>query len=339
MKILKKTLLIGCGYWGKNWAKTLYRLSELGAVCDPRPEVLVQLKLQYPDIRLYTEVSEALNDTEIDTVVIATPVTTHLPVATECLKKGLHVLVEKPLTLSASESQQLVDLAQAQNCLLAVGHILMHHPALLHLQRLIRQGVLGDILSVQCTRVNLGKIRNEENVWWSLAPHDLSILSLLLEEPYELVSASKMCLLGRPSIEDSVSASFVTPSGKCGTVQVSWLHPFKKHETLVIGSKKIAIFEDTQPLGQKLSLMDIELTQTQASPLEFGEIQKGEVVYESYETPDELLALEAKAFLTAARTGGSLPNDGHNGLHVVRMLESVQKVLNQTVTPQASTAK
>jgi predicted dehydrogenase len=206
----------------------------------------------------------------------------------------------------------------------------MHHPALLKLQQLIQEGTLGEILSVQCTRINLGKIRNEENCWWSLAPHDLSILSLLLGESFEPVAASKMTLLGR-DIEDTIQATFQTPSGKWGQIHVSWLQPFKRHETLVIGTKKIAVFEDTQPVEKKLALLDIDLQQDGET---VHSINKGELTYIPYEMPDELLALEAKAFIEAFRSGIPLQNDGENGLHVVRMLDQVQTMLNQQVTDQ-----
>lgn len=322
-------LLVGCGYWGKNWAKTLHRIGELGAVCDPRPEIQATLKEQYPGVALFDQLTDALAHPGIEAVVVATPVTTHLDVGRQCLLADKSVLVEKPLTLSAQESEELVDLADTQGKTLAVGHILMHHPALLKLQSLIRDGELGDILSVQCTRVNLGKVRNEENVWWSLAPHDLSILSLLLEEPYELVSADKINVLGRPGLEDTVHAQFITPTGRHGRIDVSWYHPTKRHETIVIGTKKIAIFEDTLPPEQKLTLMDYELVQ---SGDQVESIQRGEQAYVAYEMPDELLALEAKAFIAACRSKGPLPNDGENGLHVVRMLEGVQQKLDDQLT-------
>lgn len=323
------TLLIGCGYWGQNWAKTLFRLGELGAVCDPRPAIQEMIQIQYPGVATYNTPEEALKHSGIEAVIVATPVVTHLEVGRLCLEAGKSVLIEKPMTLSAQESEILVHLAKEKNQVLAVGHILMHHPALLKLQSLIRSGELGEVRSVQCTRVNLGKIRNEENVWWSLAPHDLSILSLLLEESFDPVQALKMPLLGRSNLPDTVMAQFVTPSGRFGSVHVSWLQPVKKHETLVIGTKKMAIFEDTQPQGQKLTLIDYTLDIDPKDPHQLVQnVSKGEVCFVDYEMPDELLALEAKAFLNAVRTGASLPNHGENGLHVVRMLETVEQMMN-----------
>lgn len=319
-------LLVGCGDWGKNWAKTLARLDALAAVCDPRPHIQETLKAQYPGLTCYSELTDALAHPGLEAVVIATPVITHPEVARQCLLARKSILVEKPLTMKSEEAEELVQLADSLNLTLAVGHILMHHPALQKLQSLIRAGDLGEILSVQCTRVNLGKVRNEENCWWSLAPHDLSILSLLLEEPYEPTGATRMTLLDRPGLEDTVHATFQTPSGKYGRVDVSWLAPVKKHETVVIGTKKMAIFEDTLPPGQKLQLIPYE---TDWDAPHVNAVRRGTPEYVSYEMPDELLALEAKAFLAACRNRTALPNDGLNGLHVVRMLERVEALFQE----------
>jgi len=228
-----------------------------------------------------------------------------------------------------------VALAKQENLILGVGHLMVYQPALLKLQSLISEGELGDILSVQCTRINLGKVRNEENVWWSLAPHDLSILAMLFSaigESFDAINAIKMTPLARPGIEDAVFAQFETPSGKNASIHVSWLSPEKRHETVVIGSRKIAVFEDTQPADQKLSIMDYDLKRSEEG---FGDITRGEFTPVSYETPkDDLLTLEAKAFLNAiASSQGSnaaisLQNDGENGLQVVQMLDKVQQMLN-----------
>lgn len=336
-------LLVGCGYWGQNWAKTLYRLGELAAVCDPRPSIHQMVQENYPGTALYEDVAQALKDPNVEAVVVATPVFTHLEVGQACLEAGKAVLVEKPLTVNTADAQKLVNLARQKGLVLAVGHILMHHPALMALRDLIQSGELGEVRSVQCTRVNLGKVRNEENVWWSLAPHDLSILSLLLAESFEPLRTVQMPLLGRASLPDTVMAQFVTPTGRFGAIHVSWLHPVKKHETLVIGTKKMAIFEDTQPAGQKLALVDYTLDPAEGkSPTgEIQSVQKGETTYISYPMADELLALEAKAFIEAFRNGTPLPNDGENGLHVVRMLETVQHMMehpDKTAAPRVASA-
>jgi UDP-2-acetamido-3-amino-2,3-dideoxy-glucuronate N-acetyltransferase len=318
-------LVVGCGRWGRNWVKTLHQMGELGAIVEPSPEIREPLYQQYPGLPIFDNLGEGLYHEGIEAVIVATPVVTHLDVAKACLMAEKHVLVEKPLALKTEEAEQLVSLAAEHHVTLAVGHLLMHHPALLKLRDMIRAGELGDILSVQCTRVNMGKVRNDENAWWSLAPHDISILSLLLEEDFIPYSASRMDLLKRPSLEDTFIATFQTPSGRWGSVHVSWLSPMKKHETIVIGSEKIAVFEDTQPKEHKLALYDYKI-ERDGDLIE--DIRRCDVQYVDYDMPDELLAVEAKAFIAAFREGAPLPNDGQNGLHVVKMLEIVQHQLD-----------
>lgn len=346
-------LLIGCGYWGRNWAKTLYNMGELGAICEPDAGIQAQLSPQYPDIPWFATPDQALQECNtLQAVVIATPVSTHFEVARACLLANKAVLVEKPMTMSPEESLALCGMARERNLTLAVGHLLMYHPALLTLQKMIRDGDLGEMLSVQCTRVNLGKIRNHENSWWSLAPHDISILSLLLEEPIEPVSASGLAILGRPQIQDSVYAGFKTASGRTASIHVSWLSPVKKHETVVIGTQKIAVFDDAKPAGEKLRLLSYNLEIPPYPPpggnskdkrdpssyltdykLGFGEVQRGDCVNIPYTPSDDLLTLEASAFLSAVREGTSLPNDGWNGYQVVQTLATVQDMLNRQQQP------
>lgn len=318
-------LLIGCGYWGQNWAKTLARLNCLSAICDPAIETL-NLCDRYPQVALYDTVEQALLHPGIEGVIIAAPAPLHSTIATQCLLSGKHVLVEKPMTLTTQESEELVRLASEKNRVLAVGHLLMYHPALLKLQAMIRAGELGDVLAVQCTRANLGKIRNEENCWWSFAPHDVSILTMLLEEPIEVVSAIKLNPLGRPEIEDEVVASFRTSSGRAASIRVSWLSPMKTHQTVVIGTQKMAIFEDTQPPDKKLVLLDYQIDRLGDH---VQSVQKGHLSYVPYDTQDELLAMEAQAFIEAIRSGASLQNDGYNGLQAIRILEEVQELLHR----------
>ncbi len=328
---MMKALLVGCGYWGQNWAKTLYRLDALGAICEPSPHIQQALRQNYPDVPLYEDLQQALSQADAQVVVIATPVPTHLQVASTCLMARKHVLVEKPLTLTTDDAATLVHLAEENHVTLAVGHLLMYHPALLKLRGLIRDGILGDILSVQCTRINMGKVRNEENCWWSLAPHDISILSMLLGEPFEPVSALKMNPLQR-DIEDTVIVNFATPSGKTALIHNSWLSPVKKHETVVIGSRKIAVFEDTLPAEKKLTLIDYDLAREGDI---VQDIRKGSSLAVEYHADDELLAMEAKAFLTAAEHNSPLDNDGRNGLQVVQILEQVQSMLDRQPAPFA----
>lgn len=321
-------LLVGFGYWGENWARALARMGELAAICEQNPSKQRLLQEHYPHVKVYENLPEALSHPGIQAVVVATPAITHHALALQCLMSGKSVLVEKPLAMDPKEAHELTRLAEKRNLVLAVGHLLLYHPALVKLKALMNAGELGDILSVHCTRANLGKVRNEENVWWSLAPHDLSIISLLLEEPLTVSSVSAQNLLGRPHLEDSVYVTLASERGKHASVHVNWLSPAKRHETIVVGSRKIAIFEDTQPPETKLQLLDYELTMTEgfAQGPKRGNCQA--VAYE--QPPQDLLALQAMAFIEAVRERRfSLPNDGWNGWQVVQLLSDAQRMINR----------
>ncbi len=252
-------LLVGCGYWGQNWAKTLARLNQLRGICDPRIEVQRAMKQQYPHIQIFSTLEEALSDQQVKAVILATPVMTHFEMAHQCLEANRPVLVEKPLAMDPHEALLLVELAERKNLTLAVGHLLLYQPALVQLKELINTGVLGNILGIECNRINLGKIRNEENVWWSLAPHDLSTVSMLLSQPLSAIQAQASYFLGRSDLPDAVTAQLLSASGQPVNIHVNWLSPMKRHETIVIGDRKIAIFEDTEPPERKLKLLDYQL--------------------------------------------------------------------------------
>lgn len=321
-------LLVGCGYWGRNWARTLAAMKELGGICEASPAIQAGLKEQYPGVPVVSDLSEALELPGLEAVVVATPVVTHREVTRQCLLAGLSVLVEKPLALCPDEAQELATLADGGGRVLAVGHLLLYHPALLRLKALMDEGVLGEILAVQCTRVNLGKVRNEENAWWSLAPHDLSIISMLLnQEPLSVTQAVRLNVLGRPGLEDTVYAGFQTSAGCQASVHVSWLSPVKRHETVVLGTQGMAVFEDTLPTERKLQVIPYDLCRQGGQVLG---VQRGEPRVEAYlDASVDLLTLEAQAFLEAARGQRPyLPNDGDNGVAVVRLLSEVQARLD-----------
>lgn len=297
-------------------------MGELGGICEPNPSLRAILQEKLPGVSIAGDLQQALLMPGIEAAVVATPVVTHRDVAEQCLRAGKHVLVEKPMSLRADEAAALVRLADDCNRQLAVGHLLMYHPALHQLKVLMGQGALGEIRAVQCTRVNLGKIRNEENAWWSLAPHDLSIISFLLEEPLQTVQAFRLNPLQREDIEDTVYASFQTLSGKEASIHVSWLSPYKKHETLVVGTEAIAVFDDTLPPEQKLTLLPYSLDRAGEAVYSVSKKDALPVVYEA--GPD-LLTREAEALLQLIRgERQTIPNDGHNGLQVVQLLEEVQ---------------
>lgn len=317
------TLLIGCGYWGKNWANTLFGLNELGAICEADTARHGELKANYPGVTLYGNLSEALAHNGLEAAIVATPVPTHPAVARQVLESDLSVLVEKPLTLTAVDAEDLVKLANARGKVLAVGHILMYHPAVIKLKELVDSGELGNILGVECSRTNLGKVRNEENAWWSLAPHDISVISMLLGEDFTVTAAGGLRYLGRPGLEDAVDATFESGSGRFARIHVSWLSPEKRRETVVIGDKKIAVFNDALP-DNKLTVLDYSLDRAGDT---VNGIQSGGLTPVAFDEAAKPLTLEFEHFIRAVREGGPLVNDGHNGLLVVRNLEDVHNRL------------
>lgn len=326
-----KVLLVGCGRWGQNWANTLHALGALAGLCDANKATCDEFASRWLEVPIYTDLRQALKETDAQAVVIATPVPTHFETAKTCLLAGKSVMLEKPMTATAKESETLVNLAQETAQVLAVGHLLMYHPALLKLQHLVRAGELGEIRSVHCTRQNLGTVRNEENVWWSFAPHDLSILQMMLGvEHLACTGAVKQSILGRSELPDAVTATFETERNQAASIHVNWLAPEKRHETVVVGTQKIAVFEDTHPAESKIRLLDFDLKQA-------GEVIKGLYRGDWQAIPYDAappLTLEAQAFLEAVAKGSdrSLPNNGQNGLAVVRMLETVQHKLDAQIS-------
>lgn len=338
-------LLVGNGYWGQNWAKTLSSLGVLAGICDltltPDNPHYATAQQQFPQATLYNRLEPALASSKVTGVVIATPVPTHFNVARHALLAGKHVFVEKPLTLSPQEAQVLVHLAQEKQRLLAVGHVLMYHSGLLALKNLVDQGTLGRVMAVHCSRFNLGKIRNEENVWWSLAPHDISILSMLLKEPLQVTHVEGHALLGRPTIEDEVRVTLTTPSGVEASIHVNWLAPLKRHETVVVGTQKMAIFDDALAPGHKLRVLDYQLKRHGEVVQSIERISLDPLDYPAGDPP---LTAQAKAFLDAidlvkinpalTQEGPSpLLNDGINGLQVVTILDEVEQRLAQQRSP------
>jgi len=324
-------LLIGCGRWGRNWAKTLHMLGELGGIVDGSPVLRETLHDQYPDIPLYATLQEALTSQRFEAAVVATPVPTHAAVATECLTAGLGVLVEKPLAVTQDEAERLAALARAEKQILAVGHIILHHPALQALQQMIFNGDFGDVLAIRCVRMNLGRVRNEESAWWSLAPHDLSIVSALLGNvPLRILSAEAHALLGRPAIPDWVSVNLASDTDVRVHIESNWLSPVKRHETIVIGSKRVAVFDDALPDQDKLRIRDMALAR-EGDFIQALEAEPLTPVALDWQGQD-LLTREAVAFLNAVRHGAPLPNDAANGVAVVRLLSEVQEHLDAAST-------
>jgi len=314
--------VIGSGYWGKNLIRNFHELGALNLICDKDETVLGHFKEQYPDVETCFALNEVLSRHDIKGVVIATPAETHHTIAREILLAGKHVFVEKPFVLDEKEAEHLTNLAESTGLVLMVGHVLQYHPVFVRLKELADSGELGRINYVYSHRLNLGKIRREENILWSFAPHDISmILSLAGEEPENVVTLGGYYL--HQKIADVTTTHLEFPSGLRAHIFVSWLHPNKEQKLVVVGDRKMAIFDDTQPWPDKLLLYPHEIKWEHNIPV------PGKAEPERLDIPeDEPLRLECTHFLDCITNGQAPITDGYEGLGVLRILNSSQRSLD-----------
>ena len=324
--VSKKIAVVGAGYWGKNLVRNFHALQSLGMIVDPSPAIQERMAQDYPGVKLTGSYADALSDSEIGGVAIATPAETHGNLIREAILAGKDVYVEKPLCLCESEGRELIQLAAEKKQLLMVGHLLWYHPVLLKLKELVRQGELGRIRYIYSNRLNMGKLRREENVLWSFAPHDVSVILGLLEEMPESVQAQGGNFLHQQIADVTVSMlSFA--SGVKAHIFVSWLHPFKEQKLVVVGDKKMAVFDDTAPWDEKLTFFAHQVEWRDNAPQAVkGE---GKTVTVPQEEP---LRAECAHFLECITTRDIPRTDGAEGLRVLQVLNSCQKSLESGKT-------
>jgi predicted dehydrogenase len=317
----------GAGYWGKNLVRVFHDLPgvRLKAVCDPSPAVRQALGRQYPGLRLEEELQAVLADPEVEAVVLAVPAVRHYEAARQALEAGKQVYVEKPLAMSSAEAGELVELAAAKNRVLMVGHLLMYHPAVEFLAELVRRGELGEIYYLYAQRVNLGIVRRDENALWSLAPHDVSMILHLVGQEPATVSARGACYLQR-GIEDVVFVNLQFPAGAMAQIQVSWLDPHKVRRLTIVGSEKMALFDDAES-AEKVRIYDKAAQRRDYES--YGEaitLRFGDVVIPHLDMA-EPLKLECQHFADCVREHREPRSGGREGLRVVRVLEAAQRSL------------
>ena len=318
-----KVCLVGCGYWGKNLLRNFQELEALGLICEPSPQHQQVAREMAPEVPLVASFEEALAS-DIAAFVIATPAVTHYDLVSRALKAGKDVLVEKPLATNLADGLKLKE--QAGDRILMVGHILEYHPACVKLVELVRQGTLGDICYLYSNRLSLGKVRREENILWSFAPHDVALMNRIVGALPEAVAAFGGYYV-QPNVADVTITNLKYPNGIRGHIHVSWLHPFKEQRLVVVGRDKMAVFNGVK---NRLSLYDQRV-----------EWHKGEPVPIKSEGEDlpfsdgEPLRLECQAFLEAIRTRKSPLTDAQNGIMVLSVLEAAQKSLEQDGACQA----
>ena len=315
--------VIGGGYWGKNLVRNFYSLNALKIVSDKSEAIMAGLKDQFKDLDTCLALSDVLSRDDIQGVVISTPAETHFNVARESLLAGKHVYVEKPLVLEEAEGRELIELAQKNDRVLMVGHLLQYHPVFVRLKEMTRAGELGRVNYIYSNRLNLGKIRREENILWSFAPHDISmILSLAAEAPASLMTTGGNYL--HQKIADVTTTHMDFPSGLQAHIFVSWLHPFKEQKLVVVGDKKMAVFDDTLPWEDKLLLYPHQINWKNNIPVPTkADPERADIAQE------EPLRQECQHFLDCITNGTKPLTDGEEGLRVLRILNASQASLNR----------
>lgn len=318
--IHKNVGVIGCGYWGKNLVRNFYELNSLHTICDVDENKLKTLQKKYPNLSISYDYRKLLNDPEIDAVVIATPAVSHYPIAKEALLANKDVFVEKPLALNYENGEKLVNLAARSEKILMVGHILEFHPAIVKLKELVNRGDLGNIKYIYSNRLNLGKFRTEENILWSFAPHDISVVLDLLEEMPTEVAAHGANYL-EPNITDVTVTTMTFPSGVKAHLFVSWLHPYKEQKLVVIGGRKMVTFDNVNRSG-KLYVYNHKIDWIDRVPVPRPEDAQAIEIED-----DEPLRLECEHFLECISERKVPRTDGHNGLRVLKILGACQESL------------
>jgi predicted dehydrogenase len=320
--------VVGLGYWGPNLARNFAAIAdcELAYVCDADPVARERVARMFPEARAAADLDELLGDPELDAVALATPVPTHGVLAVRVLEAGKHCFVEKPLAQSVADAQRAVDAAQRSGGVLMVGHLLEYHPGVRKLKELTDSGELGDeIYYIYGNRLNLGKLRADENALWSLGAHDVSVVLYLAgEEPVEVAAHGESYV--RSGVQDVVFCFLRFPSGLVAHLHLSWLDPHKERRFTVVGSRRMATFDDMD-LERKLTIYDKGFDEDART---YGEYitRSGDIF--SPRIPNlEPLRVECEHFVQCARTGQTPVSDGADGLRVVSVLEQLQRSLDE----------
>lgn len=310
----KNIAVVGCGNWGKNLIRNFAELDSLAAVCDPNEKLAQSYAAQYNVVNL--SFSEVLNNSNINGVVLAVPASLHASMAIEAMIAGKHVYVEKPLAMNAEEAKKMIVTAEENNIRLMVGHLLQYHPVFLAVRSLVESGEIGTLNYIYSNRLSFGKTRSEEDVIWSFAPHDISmILSLTGEEP-ELVRTESSFIL-QPNIADTATVHMDFKSGLKAHVFVSWLHPYKEQKLVVIGRDAMVVFDDTKSWDEKLAIYRHVVNLIDGTP----SLQKTEV--EHIKVPQsEPLSRECQHFLSVVNEKIEPLTNGYEGLKVLNVLTS-----------------
>ena len=320
---------MGTGDWGANLVRNYANLAgaRLVAVCDSDPQRLARTAAQYPGVRAVASVADVARDPEVQGVVVAASAVSHHALAKALLDAGKDVYVEKPLTLEVGDAEELCRLARAKGRILMVGHLLLYHPGVQYLKKAVSERAIGDLLYIYCQRVNLGKVRQDENALWSFAPHDLSvILHLIDQEPIDVVARGSAFL--QPGVEDVVFVDLRFPSGQTAHVHVSWLDPHKLRKFTVVGSQKMVVFDDMEA-SEKIKVYDKGVDIRTGQVVSYGDaltVRSGDILIPKISL-QEPLKLECLHFVECVRERKRPLSDGIGGLRVVKVLDAAQRSL------------
>ncbi len=317
MSIKKKICVIGAGKWGLNHVRTLYKLNALGAVIDRDGEALHFVSENYENCNTYKRLSNDIIK-DYDGFIIATDPSSHFELAKPIILCGKPLLIEKPLTLDYDSSKALCDMASENKVNLMVGHLLLFHPAFIKMKNLVNQGKLGEIQYIYSNRLNMGKFRSNENVFWSFAPHDISLFNYFFNEKPIAINSTGIDILQK-GIHDSSITTFKYKGKKMGHIFVSWLHPFKEHRFIIIGSKGMLHFENSGK-GKPLLFYDHKAEFNGLIP----NLKSGEITEISYGN-EKPLTSELKYFISKLDEGSIEICSGNDGLKVIEILEQASK--------------
>jgi predicted dehydrogenase len=328
--------VVGVGGWGKNLARNYFQIAEanLRYVCDLDEKKLEAAREQYPGVSTTNSFDEMLKDPELDAVVIATTAPSHYRLAKDALLASKDVYVEKPFVLEVAEAEELIELAESTGRILMVGHLLEYHPVVTKLKQMIDSGELGDIYYIYSQRLNLGTVRKDENALWNFAPHDISaILYLLGKEPVDISARGQSYL--RDGVEDVVFFTLTFADNSMANIHVSWLDPHKVRKLTIVGSNKMAVFDDLEA-NEKLRVYDkgAQFTSDYDTYAEYIGLRFGDITIPYIKTGEPLRA-ECLHFLECIRDRTQPVSDGHDGLRVVRVLDAAQRSLKSNGMPVA----